>query len=126
MAEPVAPGRMQNALDRAWKKIQDYGKTLADHSTQDIVVQWQTNGEEWDAFGVTPDGTAFFLHGNGEDKNEESGYNGIEYFGHPYYPEGDNLIRYQCLEKLVRNWKIIKKMMRNELDELDEIYSFEV
>lgn len=116
---------INHALMSAWTKIQEYCKERYHHvSTRDIQIRWKHNVYGWTEFGVTPDGSAYIVHGNHSQSPTSPN---AEYHFHPQRPTRpeDMPTRFCRLEEVVKDWPIIKEKLEDAFSIERRIQNFE-
>lgn len=115
-----------SALGEAWGKIQAYCKEqYSGVSTRDIQVRWKHNVYGWIEFGVTPDGTAYIVHGH---HAQSSRAEDADWYFHPVHKTapGSQFTKYNRIEEVVRDWPLVKRKLEEAAAKERGIFNFEV
>lgn len=115
---------LNQALDNAWKEIQKYCKeNYAGKTTRDIQFSWKHDTYGWLEFGVTPNGTAYFVRG-GHHLSHRS--KDADWYYHPDYKEGYYGTKYREMEQIIKDWKKIKNILEQKFAVEDSIFNFKI
>lgn len=114
---------MKQALDTAWPKIQVYCKEhYAGRSIRDVQVSWYFDTYHWLEFGVTADGDPYFVRG---DHSKSSRSNNADWYYHPTHAEGYFGTKYGSMERIVRDWPVIKEKLEKAFQKEEQILNFQ-
>lgn len=110
-------------LDDAWNKIDAFcKKEFAGAFPKTIHFRWFHDVYYWLEFSVTSDGVPFFVRG---DHACSFGSSRAEYYHHPERKMGFPYTYYRDLEKIVRDWQIIKAKLIEEKKFYNLLANFE-
>lgn len=114
--------KMRDALDVAWEKIQRYCQQYAGRSIRDVQIRWKHEIFGWCEFGVTSNGEAYI---NGGNHSQSSRGKDTAWVGHPEHNDPYENCKYGFIEKVVRDWPIIKDKLEMRFEEERLIFAFE-